>query len=145
MIANLRNSEKFWFLRSFLRMGKLIAGLWALKFEFQKQSRDNQNLRKNFYSKMPKLKRDINNNSSCTSCLLCQDICPVNALEIVRPNLVNFPDNLLSGEVPASFSLNVSNCTKCKLCVIICPVNALELTGSYNQRAAVDLIKENLS
>lgn len=59
---------------------------------------------------------------ACTSCFLCQDICPSHCIQIeAEPNQEEAP--------PLSFDINILRCTFCGLCEVACPVDAIKMDG----------------
>ena len=90
----------------------------------------------------PSLKQNESDTTKCVSCMLCQEYCPAACLEITKPNMVNFPPSIKSGEAPLHFYLDVSACVKCGNCVAVCPTQALEMDAKYSA-LKVDLVVEN--
>lgn len=91
------------------------------------------------YSQYPKLSELAEN--QCTSCGLCEEICPTRAIGLESKNKNS---NFYEGPKPKSFWLSLDKCIKCKLCVDVCPNGSLLLEGNYLQKdfdnGAIDLI-----
>lgn len=70
----------------------------------------------------PLLKKNENGALACTSCFLCQDICPSHCIQIEEaPNEEEAP--------PLVFDINILRCTFCGLCEVACPVDAISMDG----------------
>ncbi len=66
---------------------------------------------------IPRLKYSKEKKSiKCTSCNLCQKVCPTNCISIKSKG---------SGVTPKSFELDILKCIYCGFCVEICPEDAL--------------------
>ena len=64
----------------------------------------------------------------CTSCLLCQTICPADCIEIIREEA----EDKSIEKRPAVFNINELRCVFCGLCVEACPCDAIRMdTGKY--------------
>ena len=59
----------------------------------------------------------------CTSCLLCQEICPSHCIDI-QVDKKNGEET-----APISFDLSILRCTFCGLCEDVCPVDAIRMAG----------------
>lgn len=89
--------------------------------------------------KYPVLKIDKENNTFCTSCGLCEKICPTKAIEIKTISLMTMGEpSLTLGEAPHKFILNTTLCTRCSICIDICPVEAMA-TSTSDFSGEVDL------
>ena len=141
MIVNLKDSRKFEPLVAISKLVRIFFYRWLEKRENQRINLDHKRLKRHFVYKYPSFRFDHIGNSLCISCGLCADICPVDAIEIKKPNLVNFPNSLKTGEAPKNFYLDTSFCTRCNFCALACPVDALELTKEYGQLKRVDLVR----
>ncbi|MBD63905.1 MAG: hypothetical protein CME62_01760 [Halobacteriovoraceae bacterium] len=141
MIVNLKKRSSFNFLVILKQLLNVVIFKWQMYRDGIKISHDRKNLKQYFLFKYPGFKFDHVGNSLCISCGLCIEVCPVDAIEIKKPNLVNFPSSLKTGEAPKNFFLDTSFCTKCNLCAIACPVEALELNQEYGQLKKVDLVR----
>lgn len=59
---------------------------------------------------------------ACTSCFLCQDICPSHCIAIeAQPHKEE--------AAPVSFDINILRCTFCGLCEVACPVDGVRMDG----------------
>ncbi len=63
-------------------------------------------------------------NESCTSCGLCENVCPYSAIK-----------------VNSKAEIDARSCKGCGICVAVCPVNAIELAG-YTREQILSQIKE---
>lgn len=79
------------------------------------------------YSNYPSLKTD-EERTNCTSCKLCEKICPTGAIGIETSFQTQ---NFKEGPKPNAFWLNLSTCNQCNLCIDLCPVEALDGSGEY--------------
>ena len=69
-----------------------------------------------------------NGDIRCTSCLLCQTICPANCIEILPEES---PVKTIEKR-PLEFFINELRCIFCGLCVEVCPCDAIRMdTGKY--------------
>ncbi|MCF7741360.1 MAG: 4Fe-4S binding protein, partial [Candidatus Marinimicrobia bacterium] len=100
----------------------------AIKFLFQKP----KTLQYPFELKEPASRyRGFHTNDweKCTGCGNCADICPNEAIEMVKiSELVAKPDEGIKDERP---KLDYGRCCFCGLCVDICPPGSLSLTRDY--------------
>jgi formate hydrogenlyase subunit 6/NADH:ubiquinone oxidoreductase subunit I len=143
VIVNIKDTEIFPAITNFIRSFKLIFRSWSVFFLYRKMRKDSLLLKNQFYDYYPELQNDGVGNSLCISCDLCTDVCASDAIEIKKPNIVNFPTSLNTGEAPQHFYLDLTRCTRCNLCVQTCPVDALKLSGDYSDIKKVDLVKKN--
>ena len=108
---------------------------------FKSLYNDSKELRHLYSPSYPVLRLNQEGESSCTSCTLCEKICPTSALKI--KSLGN--KRLISGDLPEEFELDLELCNKCDLCRVVCPVDALSLRGEFEStRKSVDLIEHYL-
>lgn len=71
----------------------------------------------------------VNNWDKCTGCGNCADICPNEAIDMVKiAELALKPDEGMKNERP---QLDYGRCCFCGLCVDICPPGSLSLTRDY--------------
>jgi|SRR3989338_201549 len=64
----------------------------------------------------------------CTSCMLCQTICPANCIEIIAEE----SEDKTIEKRPRVFNINELRCVFCGLCVEACPCDAIRMdTGKY--------------
>lgn len=61
-------------------------------------------------------------NLRCTSCLLCQKICPSHCIEIDS-------EGIEEESAPNAFNIEILRCTFCGLCEEVCPVDAIRMEG----------------
>jgi formate hydrogenlyase subunit 6/NADH:ubiquinone oxidoreductase subunit I len=88
-----------------------------------------------------KLNIDDFGNIKCTSCLVCEDICPASAIKIKKD--IQFDSSLVSqGGVPLSFKIDLESCYHCGDCISLCPVNAISTETSFEltQNNIVELL-----
>lgn len=57
----------------------------------------------------------------CTSCMLCQEVCPSFCIKIEKTDAEE--------EAPLEFDINILKCTFCGLCEEVCPVDAIRMVG----------------
>lgn len=101
---------------------------------------DLTNLKREFYTHYPEFVKDNSGNSLCVSCGVCEEICPTHVIKIEKANLVNYPDSLVTGEVPLHFNIDFDNCIRCGLCSDSCVPGAIALKAEY-VGGRVDLVK----
>jgi len=142
MLVNLKYKEKFPLLKKWLRMFNVITLDFGQRFLIKKVYYDSKKLKKFFKLNYPQLTLDKAESTLCTSCKLCENVCPTKAIEIVKPNMINFPSSLVTGEAPLHFYLDTTKCTQCALCASVCYVNAIELSAIY-QTDKVDLTQKS--
>jgi len=66
----------------------------------------------------------------CTTCRICESICPVNSIKIIEA------DDGFSGPIdkaPKEFMLDLMSCVKCGFCIDECPEGALSGNGEVLQ------------
>lgn len=139
MIINLKQKHSFKWAKS---LGRNLTWLYHDFFYrrfINKLYKDTKELEKNFKHHYPRLMPDAMGSTACISCDLCSNVCPTKAINIKKPNLINFPDSIQVGEAPMHFYLDVTKCTSCHLCVEVCAVDALDLKGKYSDDQ-VDLV-----
>ncbi len=66
----------------------------------------------------------------CTTCRICESICPSGSIEITKSNDgFNGPIN----KAPKEFKLDLLSCVKCGFCISDCPEGALSGNGEFEQ------------
>jgi formate hydrogenlyase subunit 6/NADH:ubiquinone oxidoreductase subunit I len=131
MIVNLKKKNIFNELQNFFIFLKGILNISSNHSVSRRLYDDSLNLKKDFYTKYPLLKKDQVDNPICVSCGVCEDICPTSAIKIEKANLINFPKSLMTGEAPLHFYVKVDDCLKCGLCRDVCLTDAIEMKGDF--------------
>ena len=138
MIVNLKEQKRFPFLMKTIEFFTQFAYDISKYRMMKKLFKDSEELQNLFRQKYPELKKDIEGNTLCVSCHLCTDVCPTNAIEVKKANMMNFPESIFEGEAPLHFYLDIESCTKCNQCAVVCAVDAIELNADYKSKK-VDL------
>lgn len=76
---------------------------------------------------------DANKTENCTSCYLCQTVCPAECITIIaeeRPADEN-PYGVRKEKRPARFDIDALRCCFCGFCEEACPKDAIKLSGNY--------------
>ena len=106
----------------------LLSPFKAIRYLFKKP----KTLRYPFELKEPALRYrgfHLNNWEKCTGCGNCADICPNEAIEMVKiPELKSNPKKGIKNERP---KIDYGRCCFCGLCVDICPPGSLRLSRDY--------------
>jgi len=106
----------------------LLSSFKAIRYLFKKP----KTLRYPFELKEPALRYrgfHLNDWDKCTGCGNCADICPNEAIEMVKiPELKSKPEEGVKNERP---KLDYGRCCFCGLCVDICPPGSLRLSRDY--------------
>ncbi len=139
------NIEYFKKPQKIFEMMKYIKGIVLDLFTTEQRRKaydDSVKLKSFFKTGYPALVKDHFENFLCVSCDLCQKICPTNAIEIEKSQLVNFPTSLITGETPKHFYLDTLKCTQCGQCSDVCIIGAIE-TKSFYISEKVDLVAES--
>ncbi len=106
----------------------ILSPFKAIKYLFKKPKA----LRYPFESKEPAKRYrgfHVNDWEQCTGCGNCADICPNQAIEMIKiPELKSEPSKGKKNERP---QLDYGRCCYCGLCVDICPPGSLKLTRDY--------------
>jgi glutamate synthase (NADPH/NADH) small chain len=110
------------------KKGSFLSPFKAIKFLWKKP----KTLRYPFELKEPALRYrgfHLNDWDKCTGCGNCADICPNQAIEMVKiPELKPKPEKGIKNERP---KLDYGRCCFCGLCVDICPPGSLRLSRDY--------------
>ncbi len=139
MIINIDRTSRFSLVFNLFKNLKVFALMIRFKHLEKRAFSDGIKLKKLFKSFYPELVKDSVGNTVCTSCKLCEEVCPTDAIQIDKANMVNFPSTLETGEAPLKFNLKVDDCVTCGLCVTVCYVDAIILAKKYNE-SKVDLV-----
>jgi glutamate synthase (NADPH/NADH) small chain len=114
--------------RSKIDKGSLLEPFKAVRFLWKRP----KTLRYPFEPKEPALRYrgfHLNDWDKCTGCGNCADICPNEAIEMVKiPELESRPQEGKKDERP---KLDYGRCCFCGLCVDICPAGSLSLSRDY--------------
>jgi glutamate synthase (NADPH/NADH) small chain len=114
--------------RSKIDKGSLLGPFKAIRFLWKRP----KTLRYPFEPKEPALRYrgfHLNDWDKCTGCGNCADICPNEAIEMVKmPELDSRPKEGRKDERP---KLDYGRCCFCGLCVDICPAGSLSLSRDY--------------
>ncbi|MCX6128876.1 MAG: NADH-quinone oxidoreductase subunit I [Proteobacteria bacterium] len=76
---------------------------------------------------------DQNKTENCTSCYLCQTVCPAECITIIaeeRPADEN-PYGVRKEKRPLSFDIDALRCCFCGMCEEACPKDAIKLSRNY--------------
>ncbi len=76
---------------------------------------------------------DANKVENCTSCYLCQTVCPAECITIIaeeRPNDQN-PYGVRKEKRPVRFDIDALRCCFCGFCEEACPKDAIKLSRNY--------------
>jgi NADH-quinone oxidoreductase subunit I len=76
---------------------------------------------------------DANKTENCTSCYLCQTVCPAECITIIaeeRPPEEN-PYGVKKEKRPARFDIDALRCCFCGFCEEACPKDAIKLSRNY--------------
>ncbi len=76
---------------------------------------------------------DTNKTENCTSCYLCQTVCPAECITIVagERSLEENPDGVKKEKRPVSFDIDALRCCFCGMCEEACPKDAIKLSRNY--------------
>lgn len=138
MIVNLHKIRHNFFLNIIKNLKAALLYNSSLKLS-ERLVHDSKQLKVFFQNRYPTLKKDFQNSVVCTSCKLCEESCPTNAIEVKSSNSFDFPGKLKQGEAPQHFYLSLNDCIKCGLCKDVCIVDALEMNGEFSV-SKVDLL-----
>jgi len=114
--------------KSKVKKGSLLSPFKAVRYLFKRP----KTLMYPFEPKEPALRYrgfHLNDWEKCTGCGNCADICPNQAIEMVKiPELKPNPKKGIKNERPR---LDYGRCCFCGLCVDVCPAGALSLSRDY--------------
>ena len=119
-------SRRYWFgpFLGALRASKRVVLRWILRLlgktsHLWFSQKENSSLKG-----LPYLLINEENQLACTSCGLCEDICPSQCIHLVTKD--ENPDSSYGGP-PENFSLEILKCLFCGFCEDICPEDAIRM------------------
>lgn len=76
---------------------------------------------------------DENKTENCTSCYLCQTVCPADCITIVagERDINQNPKGVDKEKRPVSFDIDALRCCFCGMCEEACPKDAIKLSRNY--------------
>jgi len=76
---------------------------------------------------------DENKIENCTSCYLCQTVCPADCIKIIagERDHENNPSGVAKEKRPVSFDIDALRCCFCGMCEEACPKDAIKLSRNY--------------
>ncbi len=76
---------------------------------------------------------DENKTENCTSCYLCQTVCPAECITIVADERdpKDNPKGVAKEKRPVRFDVDALRCCFCGMCEEACPKDAIKLSGNY--------------
>ena len=127
MILDKINYSKGPLIRSVLIIMKNIFKIVFVikKNYFQYSSLNNISKERKILKGLPYLLTLKNSKLACTSCLLCQTICPTSCIEITH-------QSKKSSAPPSQFTIEILKCIFCGFCEEVCPDDAIRLGPEKN-------------
>ena len=83
------------------------------------------------YRGAPYLVKDVDDNTKCVSCQLCEFVCPPKAIRITPPGQSGEVDREGAEKMPNEFEINMLRCIYCGFCQEVCPEEAIFLLKDY--------------
>ena len=83
------------------------------------------------YRGAPYLVKDVDGNTKCVSCQLCEFVCPPRAIRITPPGDRGVVDREGSEKMPKEFEIDMLRCIYCGYCQEVCPEEAIYLLKDY--------------
>ena len=79
------------------------------------------------YRGAPYLVKDVDNNTKCVSCQLCDIGCPPRAIRITPPGGSGVVEREGAEKMPDEFEIDMLRCIYCGYCQEVCPEEAIYL------------------
>ena len=83
------------------------------------------------YRGAPYLVKDVDDNTKCVSCQLCEFVCPPKAIRITPPGQSGEVDREGAEKMPKEFEINMLRCIYCGYCQEVRPEEAIFLLKDY--------------
>ena len=83
------------------------------------------------YRGAPYLVKDVDGNTKCVSCQLCEFVCPPRAIRITPPGGGSTADREGAEKMPEEFEIDMLRCIYCGYCQEVCPEEAIYLLKDY--------------
>ena len=83
------------------------------------------------YRGAPYLVKDVDGNTKCVSCQLCEFVCPPRAIRITPPGGGSTADREGAEKMPEEFKIDMLRCIYCGYCQEVCPEEAIYLLKDY--------------
>ena len=83
------------------------------------------------YRGAPYLVKDVDDNTKCVSCQLCEFVCPPRAIRITPPGGSGVVDREGAEKMPDEFEIDMLRCIYCGYCQEVCPEEAIYLLKDY--------------
>ena len=83
------------------------------------------------YRGAPYLVKDVDNNTKCVSCQLCEFVCPPRAIRITPPGGSGVVEREGAEKMPDEFEIDMLRCIYCGYCQEVCPEEAIYLLKDY--------------
>lgn len=85
------------------------------------------------YRGAPYLVKDVDGNTKCVSCQLCEFVCPPKAIKITPPGSTGqVADRANAEKMPKEFEINMLRCIFCGFCQEVCPEEAIFLLKDFS-------------